>query len=656
MTAKNCHLSVVQPSMLLIRIMVTRRTDFWLLCLLMLVSLAVRLEPAHQVFGSDMVRLFTDDPPYHAHRVATLLEAVPRPGQPDPFVAHPYGATAHWPWGFDWVLAALAAPLAGDPPDREVISAVCALSAPVLGALLLPLVFLMVGAVAGRRTALIATALVAILPAHADYSLVGRADHHVIEPLFLALATLGPLCRLTCGPHTPPDSRFGLIGSGLAAGMAFGFVPAALPLSGLVVAILGLALTTRQDRSAVTFSGTALVGTAVSLTLSPHPFQWVFNSPSLLQVTLMGLPFAGFGLGHMFSVRRAGASMSATWVVIALGGMLSFGMAFWLLPGFRTAFAEGLGYLGSYDIAALSLEAQPLWSDLDRAGDLLTWLAPLSLVGTVALLLPSGNRHLAARRSLGLLSLALLVLALAQRRFLMAATPFYVLGLAHGLILAWGLPRATLAFPGVRRTAWATFFLAVVALGLAPSIHHMLTVQPLSPRDRAMYQAAETLSNAPFRPDRGGVLAPWSYGHLFQYSARRPTVCDNFFGVPENDRALRTCLGLLLETDPRVAAARLRELRVGFVVLTPPHPDEVRVHTRLLGLAPGRFVDSDDRFTQDFAGTLWAVLGLWAQRSDKGDRGPLGSVLMERIRERDKPGGPVLAEVLVFTVDPVLDP
>lgn len=645
--------------------MANRRLDFGLVFLLVLVALAIRLEPASEVLGADGVRLFTDDPPYHAHRVARMLEAVPPPGQPDPFVAHPYGATAHWPWGFDWLLAAVAAPLAGDPPDREVVGAVCALAAPLLGGLLLPFIFLIGRAVAGRKTALVATALAAFLPAHVDYTFVGRADHHVLEPMLLAIATLGPLGRLALGPHAPPGSRLGLYLSGLAAGLAFGFVPAALPLSGLAVAILGLALISRQDRSAVVFSGSALAGAAASLALSPHPFQWVFHSPSLLQVTLMGLPLAGFALGHLFSIRRAGTSLPTAWVVTAAGGLLSLGMAFWLLPGFRTAFGEGLVYLGSYDIASLSLEAQPLLSDLGRAGELLSWLAPMSLFGTVALLWPSRFRSLTsgdgpsntwARRGLGILTLALLVLALAQRRFLMAATPFYILGLAHGLILAWRLPRATVALPGIRRTLWSGLFLAVVGLCLVPSIRHLSTVQPLSHRDRAMYRAAETVAKAPSRPDRQGVLSPWSYGHLFQFTARRPTVCDNFFGVPENDRALRTCTGLLLETDPHAAAARLEELGVGFVVLTPPHPDEVRVHARLLGLSPHRFVGDGGRFTQDFAGTLWAVLGLWSQRADVGDRGPVGSVLLDRIRERHHPDGPVLAEVLVFAVDPVLDP
>jgi len=610
-----------------------------------LLALGVRMMAFPSVFTDEGVRLFADDPPYHVHRVAMLLEDPPAPSDPDPLIAHPGGAVAHWPWGFDWLLAAAAAPFTSSPPDHERVAGVCSIIAPILGAVLAPLVLLLSMIVSTRRVALASTALCSFLAAHVAYSMVGRVDHHVLEPIAVTLIAIGPLRRLAGISDRGP----GVSLSGLVAGLSLAFIPAAMPLILLSFAVLGTSLVPVGDRSAVRFAGFALTGAVVSLAASPHPFEWVFYSPSLIHITLVAIAVAVIVTASL--ITRLGSNSPVAGPVaagLAVAAIAGAAMAIFV-PGFHHALEKGFSYIVVHDVSALSLEAKPLISDLGRAGDLLSWLAPLSLLGAISMIFPSKTKGLkSARRTAALFGLALFALALAQRRFLVAATPFYVLCLAEGLSFTWTIihgARTGGAAMGLLKTI---VFVAIMISGLAPMALYLVDVEPISARDRAMYKAAVLVAASTNETGRFGVLAPWSYGHLFQFKAGRPTVCDNFFGVPENDRALLRCLEILYETNGETAIHMLRENLVDTVVLSPPHPEEVRIKAELLGLDPDRFVSPDGRFTTEFANTFWARLGLWAQQASTGDSGPFGMVLLDRVLEKEAPGGVVMAEVLIF--------
>jgi hypothetical protein len=148
--------------------------------------------------------------------------------------------------------------------------------------------------------------------------------------------------------------------------------------------------------------------------------------------------------------------------------------------------------------------------------------------------------------------------------------------------------------------------------------------------------------------ERGGVLAPWDFGHLIQWQARMPTVCDGFFGAPAHDEALRACLRMTYETEPARAEQLLLRYRVRYLVILPPHPAQVRSEARILGIDPARFLSSGDRFTRAFATTAWARLGLWAAGAREGDSGPLGVRLRHRVIVTDPQSGQALQEALVL--------
>jgi dolichyl-diphosphooligosaccharide--protein glycosyltransferase len=101
-----------------------------------------------------------------------------------------------------------------------------------------------------------------------------------------------------------------------------------------------------------------------------------------------------------------------------------------------------------------------------------------------------------------------------------------------------------------------------------------LSLRPADSLRRSALDAAVWLrQNTPptsgyFDPDGApeyGVLAPWGFGHLLKYSARRPTVVGNF-GDDVGDENLRRVDAYLRNPEP--AAARiLDDLKVRYVLL-----------------------------------------------------------------------------------------
>lgn len=584
---------------------------------------------------------FPDDPPYHWMRLERLLQGPIAPDVVDPMVAHPQGAVAHWPWGFDHLLH-LIADVAGAGTDGEAARRATAWAIPAMGALLVFLTYLLAARVTTRRRALLAALFVAVLPKHVEYTMAGRVDHHVLEPLLTVLGLLGPLAALSKRRWLPA-----CIASGLASGSAFAFFPAALHPVALALVLVGGALALEAPGAAVAYAAATWVGTAASLLVSPHAGEWVFYSPSLVHVALIGIVAAGVIATAAMSRLRPDASAArrlSNGAVMAGIGATAAVLAF---PDLLASVTQGFAYLGSEGFASLSREARPLLSDPYKALLILGVLSPLALLGLARLSLPREQR---TARAVGFLGLAFLGVALFQRRFAMVAAPFIAIGVAEALGEIGGLLGRRLAAFGVRPPLRTGAAVAVVTAALALDLSTIAGQQPLGGQDRAMLKASALIERR--RQDLGadgaGALVPWGYGHLVQWRAGVPTVCDNFFGPPENDAALRECLGFLYEGDPATATAMLRRDKVRWVVLLPPHPEGIRVETRLLGRDPTLYVDATDRLLPGFARTSWGTLGIWARTARPDEVGPLGLRLLDRIVQTNPANGTIEAEILVF--------
>jgi len=590
---------------------------------------------------------FPDDAPYHWIRLASLAEGPVDLQEPDFGSAFPEGVRAHWPWGFDLAMWSLAR-LFGAAGDRTTIYRLASWVIPLLGALLLPLA----GAIA-RRTGTprtLAMALVAVMPFHVQYSMMGRVDHHVLEPWTLGAAVLGLL---------PGVSRVGAAASGLVQGLSFALFPSALYPVLVTMTIGGIPATLRRPGPTSLWAMATWAGAALSLLLSPYARDWAFFAPSRTHLVLTGL--AALGVLGIAAGRRlwpAGREVRALGLGAAVAGAAGL-VQLGLFPAWLASFQEGLAYLGRSGFARLSFEARPLLADPLRAWMLLGVAAPAALPGLWVLLRRTGNppEVRESRRLVAMLALALGAGALLQRRFVMVAVPLLAIAIAEGLAALGRRAGAWLDRQRVRRSlVWALLWSALAAV-LVQDARQALQLAPWQPRDQAFLEAGrligERARQSPVEA-RSGVLAPWGAGHLVRWASGLPVVCDNFFGAPEHDRGLRNCLDFLLETDEEAAARMLQRLRVRFVLIAPPHPEEVRVMASLAGLPEGSLVDDRDRFTGRFARTAWVRLGAFAQHAPPGTQGPLGASPVANVRVRDPATGEVQAEVavLAFGEDP----
>lgn len=531
----------------------------------------------------------------------------------DSLLAWPNGAVAIWPSGFDYLLAGFAY-LFG----KNMLWFV----PPLIGSCLPPLVFFIFQRYSGYRIALYAGIFSSLLPAYLNYSFAGRIDHHCLEPLIpmLAIAFLD-------------KKNYGAILFGLLLGFMHAFSPSAIVIS--LSIIIPFTLFYLSGWTSVFINLGFTCGLSVSLFFSPHPFSWVFYSPSLLHLAF-GVLFLSASLSAQ--VAKQGMLIRLGLALLAIGLMTSFFLI--ISPSWLESVTEGIKYVADNKIAKLSYEATPLFSDLERAFVLLTYLAPLSLIGFWKTIEEKNNRVFA------IIFIELLFLSIAQRRFLVLFTPFFAFMLAKGLSHIWDKLCFYLQFKGVRKGLSITLYATLVLIGSLPSIRHLFYLKPITPLDRAMIESG----NIPFQPKEGhqGILVPWSYGHLIQYLTNAPTVCDNFYGTDEHDQAIFACFRILLETNFESARRELERYKIGRIILPPPDPKEIKIGLSLLGMMPDLMVSEDGKLKRDFFSTFWGRLGIWGLSAGEGDTGMFGLRLVKKIVVRDKSTGFVKADVLVF--------
>jgi hypothetical protein len=171
------------------------------------VASAVRLAPWRWVFGEVEPRVVGDgDVIYHLVQAGRLVEQGLQAVWTDPLLNYPLGAQVPWPPLFDALLAGAGWLAAGGvaPGAGEILLG--ALWVPVgLGVATALLLAWLGRALLGGRLWLDAALVLALLPAHARMTVLGRADQHALEPLLLCLLLLGA-ARLAGAAHrgVPP--------------------------------------------------------------------------------------------------------------------------------------------------------------------------------------------------------------------------------------------------------------------------------------------------------------------------------------------------------------------------------------------------------------------------------------------------------------------
>ena len=144
------------------------------------------------VSGSDTPYFSGSDSYYHAHRIGQLFQSFPSITFHDPFMAFPRGTVAQWPFGFDYLVAALSSlgKLIGFGWS-EVVWVLPFVSILVS----IPVVFLfyrMMSRGSSPMTAWLATLCFSMGFAFIKVSHVGQLDHHIDETLGVVLLMVIP--------------------------------------------------------------------------------------------------------------------------------------------------------------------------------------------------------------------------------------------------------------------------------------------------------------------------------------------------------------------------------------------------------------------------------------------------------------------------------
>ncbi len=511
-------------------------------------AFGVRAANAHLVLASGVPQIAPFDELYHAKRIVhsalhpgTVLDFDPDRG------AH--GAFCPWPPLYDLAAGGAARALGARAPVDVLRRAVwfpplvASAGAAVLA-----------GIVAGRRgwpAGLLAGLALAFSTPFLDGSRVGSIDHHFLEPL-LVLGILGALDAVGSARAHPVVAAAVL---GVAVSVALLVQPALLLAAALACIAVLLLPPERVAGRLAAAAGFALAAANV--------FLYAATSPP-------GRPPDEWFLGtaHGAALLAAAAACAADAWLLARGARR--------LPA--AAFGAGIGALtlAAVPTAASSLLSGSRFFGGDPWLDRISEFGPLffrpdsMLAGDLALL--GGGAWLLAgavlldrrwragfRATLAAFALTYAVAAVRTNRFLIVAAAL--------LAVAGALVVADLLASRARRmlVAGAAAVLLVPSLLLAAGRVRQPSPQ-VPPYAVPWLRAAAALRSHPIP---GRVLAPWSWGHLFDVVGGRPVLVDNFgaaIGRTEFDDAL----GILLSPSAGAVAGFLERSGARFLVLDDP--------------------------------------------------------------------------------------
>ena len=241
---------------------------------------------------------------------------------------------------------------------------------PFLGVLSVLAIYFLGRELAGRAAGLGGAAVAAVLPILTGYSMVGRIDHHAIEPALVAFP-LALLVHGLRGDSGGARSR-AAVGLGLVLAAGIGVWPGAIAAGVLAAAFLAVvALWTPGgcDRSAILALGRRAFGVA-TLVVVPivlaHPWAaaggFAYFAPTWLQPLMFATAWLSFALAGVM-LRRRPATCGALAAALLLTPLTVAAAGVVLFPELRHTVGSVLGYLDRGDVQISQVfESYPLLS------------------------------------------------------------------------------------------------------------------------------------------------------------------------------------------------------------------------------------------------------------------------------------------------------
>ncbi len=560
-----------------------------LLGLVLLLAAATRLANVPGVFVGGRILIWDEDSSYHWHRAWLAAERYPKVHTFDWYTNYPTGARMMWPVGFDLALATLVRVVGFVSGGRVTPLAVGVLFDPLLGVLSVLAIYLLGRELGGRAAGLAGAAIAAVLPILTGYSMVGRIDHHAIEPALAAL----PLALLVRGLRAGDERVRGraALWLGVVLGGAIGVWPGAIAAGVLAAASLALAVVWTPEgcdrRELAVFGRRAFAVAALVVVpiVLAHPWaaagSFAYYAPTWLQPLVYATAWLGFTLAAV-ALRRRAAGAGAAAAALLLPPLVVAAVGVALSPGLRHAAVSTLAYIDRGDAQIGQVfESYPLLS--------FGFGAAVQQYGVVAFAFP-----------LLLAAVALRCWRGAPRGRLVARVALVWFAVTAGMAL--GQLRLGSQFAPVWCALWGTAWvvatravetrvgrgrgpavrLGAVLVGLAlmaPTLrlHHLTRRLPqddlVRSHDALVWLRDHAASpgdvNRPEVRPRFAVMSRWEWGNWLITVAHQANIANPFSQAAVHLRGVREAAEFFLATDPTPAVRELERLGARYVLVTP---------------------------------------------------------------------------------------
>jgi dolichyl-diphosphooligosaccharide--protein glycosyltransferase len=516
----------------------------------------------------------------------------------DYFVGYPVGTPNIKPPLLDYLFSLTSIILGLGSPSARLVETVAAVSAPLVGGLTVIAIFFLARRLFGREVAFLSALLIAFMPAHMSFTMIGRPDNEMIEPLMVSLMFLA-YWRL----QDPPEDRGAALRSALAmaaaAGLALLFWRGATLWIGLFAlgAVADVTLDFRQGRSVSKRGGTrALAFLILALFLSllcvVNPFGnmrgFAFNALSWFHALLFGAVAIGlylYGRLCRFWLDRGwGLLAFSTVVVLCLGAVAAASLAFEPLRRNLTGGLRMAGLVAPGPWVESIVEYKPLFSgsfegSVAAFAEMFGWgvvLLPLLIVFLCYELSRDGIHR---GKLLFAISAALvLALSVSSRRFI------HVLAIFAAISSGWLIHRyyrsilsmRWFARPGHQRVAaW------VLSAALSAILFHPLAIMTFRASNTTVGNPVRRVvmntmiwirDNTPspgdvYRPGlmpTYSVMANWNFASWINYIAERPSVSTDY---GHETYGLRESAAFLTATEEEEANALLASSGARYVLV-----------------------------------------------------------------------------------------
>jgi len=495
-------------------------------------GLLLRLIPAKNSIVDGDVLFFGYDSFYHLRRIFFTTENFPTTLWFDSYLNHPLGFHLTWPPLFDQAVAAVAILFGGGVRSVEMTAA---LAPPILGAGMIPVVYLLAKKLFGTRVAILSAFILAIDPKHIGRTHFGVADHDVLESLLIFSALILLTYALS---ERDGNVWFGAAAGALLAAVAYTWLGAPIYMGAILIyATIQIALDLRGGaRTQETIAPLAATfGTALLLFLPFWDEPWLVPS-------FFGALGSLAALGVLCLLSRLFAAKKVTWIAfipaVAVSGYAAIllGYVTGAAPKAQILLSSGLDYFFLGGAAGQRIaEAAPLHRALDLPSFPFLGFA-ISVLALGVAISSASRPRLRRDRTLFLIYAAFtLVLAIFQVRFL------YLFSISGSILVALLFFWASDRLKGSRRAEPSTtkaLSIALLALLLLPSFVGVGEIVRYRPQVSGDW--LETLDwmekntpatsgyEAPFRAAEYGILSWWDYGNWILYLSERPVVANNF--------------------------------------------------------------------------------------------------------------------------------